>query len=147
MADRETIVSEVEAFYRSYIDAWNRRDPGEIAYCYDRPYIGLSGEHAPLLVSTDEEQECWCREALATYDEQRWESTGIDRLQVWPFSTSLVQLICDISRYGKDGAVLRQGRYSYMARRRQEGWKVMTFAVVEEPFTGPGVSRPVAEDR
>jgi hypothetical protein len=50
-------------FYRSYVEAWNRRDPGDIAYYYDRPYIGLSGEHAPSLVSTDEEQERWCREA------------------------------------------------------------------------------------
>ena len=31
MADRETIVSEVEALYRSYIDAWNHRPPPGVA--------------------------------------------------------------------------------------------------------------------
>jgi hypothetical protein len=147
LADEETIVREVEAFYRRYIEAWNHRDPEEIAYCYDRPHVGLSGGHAPSLVSTDAEQERWCLEALALYDEQRWEHTEIDRLQVWPFSASLAQLISDLGRYGKDGSLLRRGRYCYMLRRRQDGWRVMTFAVVEEPFSGPGLSRRVAQDR
>jgi hypothetical protein len=89
-------------------------------------------------VSSDEEQRRWCVQVLAAYDEQRWEETGIDRLQVWPLSTSLAQVTSDISRYGKDGSVLHQGRYSYMLRRRRDGWKVMTFAAVEEPFSGPG---------
>ena len=147
MPDEETILSEVEAFYRSYIKAWNRRDPGEIAYCYDRPHVGLSGEHALSLVSTDAEQERWCLQALAIYAECGWEQIGIDGLQVWPFSTSLAQLTSDISRYGKDGSVLQRGRYSYMLRRRQDGWKVMAFATVDEPFSGPGLARRVAQDR
>jgi len=144
---KTAIVREVDAFYRSYIEAWNRRDPGEIAYYYDLPHVGLSGEHAPSLVSSDAEQEGWCREALHIYDAHGWEQIGIDRIQVWPFSTSLAQLTSDITRYGKDGSVLHQGRYSYMLRRRQDGWKVMAFAVVEEPFSGPGRPRHVAQDR
>jgi hypothetical protein len=66
---------------------------------------------------------------------------------VCPFSTSLAQLTSDISRYGKDGSVLHRGRYFYMLRRRPDGWKVMAFAVVEEPFSGPGLARRLAEDR
>ena len=144
MADEETIVREVEAFYQNYIEAWNRRDPGEIAYYYDQPHVALRSEHAPSLVITDAEQEQWCLEALAVYREHGWEQIGIDRLQVWPFSLSLAQLTSDISRYGRDGSLLHQGRYVYMLRRRQDGWKVMAFATVEEPFSGPGLSRPVA---
>jgi hypothetical protein len=144
ITDEETIVRDVAAFYRSYIEAWNHRDPGEIAQYYDRPHVALSGEYPPWLVSTDAEQEGWCLDALAIYDEHGWEQIGIDGLQVWPFSTSLAQLTSDISRYGKDGSVLHRGRYSYIVRRRPDGWKVMAFAVVEEPFSGRGLARPVA---
>jgi hypothetical protein len=69
MPDEETIAREVEAFYQRYIEAWNGRDPAEIASCYDRPHVGLSGEHAPSVVSTDAEP-----------------SAGA--LKRWPFMTS-----------------------------------------------------------
>jgi hypothetical protein len=143
MTDEAEIVHEVEDFYRRYIDTWGREDPVEVALHYDRPHVHLSGERPPSTVTSDSDQDRWFQQVIAY--EQPWARTGIDALQVFPMSRTLAQLVADISRYGKEGLVLEQQRVSYMLRRGDDGWKVMTYAAVEQPFSGPGRPRGVLD--
>jgi hypothetical protein len=146
MVDEKAIIREVEAFYRRYIEVWSRRDREEAAKYYDLPLAALGGDQGLSLVRSDTELRRWCLQVIEYEEGQGWQRTSIDQLQIWPLSTSLAQVVADINRYGKDGSLVHQARSSYMLRRRQDGWKVMTFAQVEEPFGGPGLARPVAHE-
>jgi hypothetical protein len=135
--DDSEIVGEVQRAYRHYVDTFNRRDAAEFARHYDRPNAGLSSDQGLVPVNSDADQERWCQEVIANADRQCWVRTDIDSLQVWPFSPSLAQLVADVSRYREDGSVLQRIRTSFMLRCRDGRWKVMTYCVVEEPFSGP----------
>jgi hypothetical protein len=73
---------------------------------------------------------------------QEWGRSGIDRIQVWPFSESLAQLVADVTRYKKDESVLERLRACYMLRREEGGWKILAFGLVAPPFSEPGIPRP-----
>ena len=144
MTDEDAIVAEVRAFYGRYIDAWSRRDAAEVARCYDRPYVGLSGEHELSLVTSDADHDHWYQQVLTSYDQRGWKRSGIAGLEIWPLSSSLAQLVADVFRYRQDGSVLDHSRSTYMLRRRSDGWKVVAYAVVDPPFSGPStLDRPM----
>jgi hypothetical protein len=144
--DDSGIVDEVEMAYRHCVDAFNRHDAVAFAACFDRPHAGLNGDHGLVLVTSDADHDRWCKQVMAEAEGQDWARTDIDRFQVWPFSPSLAQLVADVIHYKTDGSVRRRVRVSYMLRRRDAGWKVMTVGVVEEPFSGPALPPP-GDDR
>jgi ketosteroid isomerase-like protein len=141
MADVQTIQCEIEAAYRRYIDVFNREDAAGFVDCYCHPHVILSGEQGITVINTGADHQRLYQRLMSTLHERGWGRSGIDRLQIWPFSASLVQLVADVTRYKKDGAVLEQLRASYMFCRENGAWKILALAQVEAPFTGPGAPR------
>lgn len=141
MADANTIIREIEAAYQHYIDVFNREDAAGFVACYTHPHVMLSGERGLTLVNTAADHQRGYQQIMKTLHERGWGRSGIDRLQIWPFSESLAQLVADVTRYKKDGSILEQLRASYMFRRESGMWKILALAQVEAPFTGPGTER------
>jgi hypothetical protein len=70
-----------------------------------------------------------------------WGRSDIDRMQVLPYAESLAQMVADVTRYKKDGSVLEKLRATYMYRRDAGTWRIVSLALIEAPFSGPGESR------
>jgi ketosteroid isomerase-like protein len=141
MANTNTIIQEVEAAYHTYIEVFNREDAAGFVGAYCHPHTMLSGDQGIVNVQTEADHLRFYQRTMVTLRERDWGRSGIDRLQVWPFSDSLAQLVADITRYKKDGAILEQGRYCYMLRRDGSAWKILALAEIKAPFSGPGVAR------
>ena len=141
MADTNAIIQELEVAYRHYIEVFNRQDATGFVGCYSHPHSMLSGEHGMVVTNTKADHQRGYEHMMVGLRESGWERSGIDRVQIWPFSTSLGQLVADVTRYKKDGAVLEKLRASYMFRRESGVWKILSFSLVETPFSGPGASR------
>ena len=138
MPDHDAIVGEVEAAYRNYVEAFNRRDPQEIAALYHRPHAQVIGEIGLSVVTDDSDQAQWYEFVMAALDDQGWDRTEIERVWIWPFSATLAQLVADVTRYAADGSVLNHARANYTLCRREGVWKVvLTFPLMEEGFNVP----------
>ena len=142
MAETNTIVREIEAAYQHYIDVFNREDAAGFVACYTHPHTMLSGEQGLSTVNSAADHERGYHAIMKTLHTQEWGRSGIDRMQIWPFSDSLAQLVADVTRYKKDGSVLEKLRANYMLRREAGGWKFLSFWLVSQPFSGPGLPRP-----
>jgi ketosteroid isomerase-like protein len=141
MAEANAIIQELEAAYHHYIEVFNRQDAAGFVGCYSHPHSMLSGEHGMVVVNTEADHQRGYERMMVSLRESGWECSGIDRVQIWPFSASLAQLVADVTRYKKDGSVLEKLRASYMFRRESDAWKILSFSLVEAPFSGPGISR------
>jgi ketosteroid isomerase-like protein len=141
MADAQTIIREIEAAYHHYIDVFNREDAAGFVGCYAHPHVMLSGQLGMVVTNTAENHQRGYQRMMETLHKSGWGHSGIDRLQIFPFSESLAQLVADVTRYKKDGSILEKLRASYMFRREDGGWKILAFGLVEAPFSGPGVER------
>ena len=142
MADTKTIVDEIETAYRHYIDIFNREDAAGFVGCYTHPHTMLSGEQGLLIVNTAAEHELGYQALMDTLHKQEWTRSGIDHMQIWPFSDSLAQLVADVTRYRKDSSILEKIRASLMLRREAGGWKILVLSLIAPPFAGPGLPRP-----
>jgi len=142
MAEANTIIQELEAAYHHYIEVFNRQDAAGFVGCYTHPHSMLSGEHGMVVTNTEADHQRGYERMMVALRESGWERSGIDRMQIWPFSASLAQLVADVTRYEKDGSVLEKLRASYMFRRESGAWKIFSFSLVEAPFSGPGMGRP-----
>lgn len=138
MSNADTIVREIEAFYRGFIDGFNREDTDLYlrAFCY--PNALLSGEQGLVVHTKESDQQRFYQEVMASIQGRGWERTEIDQIQIWPFSPTLAQGIADITRYKRDGSVLERGRYCYTFRYDNGAWKILTLAEIRAPFPGPG---------
>ena len=138
MVDAATIVREVEAFYRGFIDGFNREDTDMYlrSFCY--PNGMLSGEKGMIVNAKESDQQRFYQEVTSDIQSRGWDHTGIDQLQVFPLTAATALLVADITRYKKDNAALESGRYCYTVRKEGEVWKILTLTAVNPPFTGPG---------
>lgn len=143
MTNVQTIVGEIEAAYQHYIDVFNREDAAGFVGCYTHPHTMLSGTQGLVTVNTAADHERGYQQIMKTLHKQEWGRSGIDRMQIWPFSDSLAQLVADVTRYKKDNSVLEKLRACYMLRRTEGGWKILAFTLIEAPFSGPGTAREV----
>ncbi|MGE0826135.1 MAG: hypothetical protein AB7G75_30770 [Candidatus Binatia bacterium] len=141
MADANTIIRELEAAYHHYIEVFNNEDAAGFVDCYCHPHSMLSGEQGMIVTNTAAEHERGYQRMMVGLRESGWGRSAIDRIQIWPFSESLAQLVADVTRYKKDSSVLEKLRASYMFRRVDGAWKILAFSLVEAPFSGPGVAR------
>lgn len=141
MTDAKTIIREIEAAYHHYIDVFNREDTVGFVGCYAHPHAMLSGELGMVVTTTEADHHRGYQRIMETLHKSGWGRSGIDRLQIFPFSESLAQLVADVTRYKKDGAILEKLRASYMFRRDGGAWKILSFGLIEAPFSGPGVER------
>ena len=141
MANANTIIQEIETTYRHYIDVFNREDATGFVACYAHPHVMLNGEQGMTAVQTEADHHQVYQNIMAGLRKNEWGRSDIDRLQVFPYSESLVQIVADVTRYKKDGSVLEKLRATYMYRRDGGTWKILTLALIESPFSGPGESR------
>ena len=128
MAEANAIIQELEAAYHHYIEVFNRQDAAGFVGCYSHPHSMLSGEHGIVVTNTEADHQRGYERMMVGLRESGWERSGIDRLQIWPFSASLAQLVADVTRYKKDGSVLEKLRASYMFRRENGAWKILSFS-------------------
>ena len=141
MAEANAIIQELEAAYHHYIEVFNRQDTAGFVGCYTHPHSMLTGAQGMVVTHTEADHQRGYERMMVGLRESGWERSGIDRVQIWPFSTSLGQLVADVTRYKKDGSVLEKLRASYMFRREGGVWKILSLSLVEAPFSGPGTSR------
>lgn len=136
-ADVARVRGEVETFYRTFIDGFNREDTDLYlrAFCYPNAVVG--GEQGITVHARESDQQRFYHQIMASLQRRGWDHTGVDRLQLWPFSQSLAMIRAEITRYKRDGAVLENGRYCYTVRRDGGTWKILTLAEIQPPFTGP----------
>jgi ketosteroid isomerase-like protein len=138
MVNADAVVREVEAFYQAYIDGFNREDADAFLASFDFPHTMLSGERGLLVTATASAQRRFYQPLMTALHERGWGRSGIDQLQVWPFSETLALIVSDVTRYKTDGSVLEKVRASYMVRRSGETWKIVTLMEIRPPFSGPG---------
>jgi ketosteroid isomerase-like protein len=141
MADANTIIREIEAVYHHYIDVFNREDEAGFVACYAHPHAMLSGQLGMVVTNTAEDHRRGYQRIMETLHKSNWGRSGIDRMQIFPFSESLAQLVADVTRYKKDGSTLEKLRATYMFRRDGGAWKILSFGLIEAPFSGPGAER------
>ncbi len=145
MAEQEKIVREVEAFYRNYIDGFNREDIDIFMQSFDLPFIVISGEHGATVCSNEAEQQSFYTRMMGAIQEQGWAKSGVDQLRVWPLADRLAILMADVTRYRRDGSVIARLRAFYNVRNDGKNWKIVSLSEARTPFTGPGgLPRPAA---
>ncbi|MGE0680527.1 MAG: hypothetical protein AB7P69_06415 [Candidatus Binatia bacterium] len=137
MLDANTIIQEVETFYRNFIDGFNREDTDMYLRSFSYPNGMLSGEHGMVVNAKETEQQRFYQEVTSDIQSRGWDHTGVDKLQVFPLTEATALLVADITRYKKDNSTLESGRYCYTVRKENGSWKILTLTAVKPPFIGP----------
>lgn len=138
MSDAATIVREVEAFYRGYIEGFNREDRDVYLRSFSYPNAVLRGEHGMTVHANESDQRRYYEDLMAAIRGEGWDHTGAGHLQVVPLSDRTAILIADITRYRKDVTPIENARLCYTVRKDGGAWKILTLTDVTPPFTGPG---------
>lgn len=136
MSDTATIVREVEAFYRGYIEGFNREDRDAYlrSFCY--PNAVLRGEHGMTVHAKETDQGRYYEELMVAMRGEGWDHTDLGPLQVAPLTDRTAILIADITRCMKDNAPIEHARLYYTVRKDGGAWRILTLADVQPPFTG-----------
>jgi ketosteroid isomerase-like protein len=141
MANVDCVVREVQDFYQGYIAGFNREDAEAFLQSFDFPHAILNGERGMLVTATASDQRRFYQPLMTGLHERGWGRSGIDLLQIWPFSETLALIAADVTRYKTDESVLEKVRACYMVRRSGEAWRIITLMEVRPPFSGPGGKR------
>ena len=138
MADSETIVREVEEFYRRYIDGFNREDIDIFMQSFALPFVVISGEQGAAVCASEADLQSFYMRTMVALQEPGWRRSGLDRLRVWPLAERLATLMADVTRYRHDGSVIARLRAFYTVRHDGKNWKIVSLTEARAPFTGPG---------
>jgi ketosteroid isomerase-like protein len=138
MKTAEQISNELEAFYKSYIDAFNREDIDLFGDSFAYPYAWITGSQGLAQCATEGEHQRNFGRIMAGLKDRGWARSVADRLKIWPLAEDLAMILADYTRYRTDGSILEQGRACYTLRRDAKGWKIVALSEVKPPFLGPG---------
>jgi hypothetical protein len=138
MSTAESIQSELEDFYKCYIDTFNREDIDRFGESFAFPYGWISGDRGLIECTSESDHQRGFARIIAGLKDRGWVRSGIDQLRIWPMAGDLAMLLADVSRYKSDGSPLERVRACYTVRRDSKGWKIVTIAEVKPPFLGPG---------
>jgi ketosteroid isomerase-like protein len=138
MITTEEISRELEAFYQSYIAAFNREDIDAFTESFAYPYAWISGRHGLSQCATEGDHQRSFGKIMADLKERGWVRSNIDQLKVWALAEDLAMILADVTRHKADGSVLERVRACYTVRRDAKGWKIVTLSEVRPPFLGPG---------
>jgi ketosteroid isomerase-like protein len=138
MISAEEISRELEAFYQSYIAAFNREDIDAFTESFAYPYAWISGRHGLGQCATESDHQRSFGKIMADLKERGWVRSGIEHLKAWALAEDLAMILADATRYKADGSILERVRACYTVRRDAKGWKIVTLAEVKPPFLGPG---------
>lgn len=137
MPTSQEIARELEAFYRHYIEVFNREDDAYFD-CLASTYGMVSGERGLNVVTNDESHRAGFRRMMTALKERGWVRSGIDRIMAWALADNLAMIISDVTRYRANNAVLEKLRACYTVRRDGNSWKIVTIGEIKPPFLGPG---------
>ena len=138
MAASDRIVQEIEQFYKSYIDGFNREDIDLFLQSFDLPYVVLSGEHGVTVCADEAARQRFYTQTMSGIQARGWVRSATDKTKVWPLAENLATLMADVTRYKKDGSILERLRAFYTLRNDGKSWKIVTISMANPPFTGPG---------
>ena len=138
MITTEEIAKELEAFYQSYIAAFNREDIDAFTESFAYPYAWISGRHGLSQCATEGDHQRSFGKIMADLKERGWARSSVDRFKTWALAEDLAMIMADATRYKADGSVLERVRACYTVRRDGKGWKIVSLSEVRPPFLGPG---------
>ena len=145
MPTASEISKELEAFYSSYIAAFNREDIDAFSECFAYPYAWITGRHGIGQCASEGEHQRSFGKIMADLKERGWVRSDIEQLKTWALAEDLGMILADATRYKEGGALLERVRACYTVRRDTRGWKIVTLAEIKPPFLGPGdMARPNA---
>jgi len=132
------ICTELEAFYKAYIAAFNREDIDAFTESFAYPYAWVTGGRGLGQCTTESDHQRSFTKIIADLKGRGWVRSGIDQLKAWPLAENLGMILADVARYKADGSVLERVRACYTARRDTKNWRIVTLSEVKPPFLGPG---------
>jgi len=138
MPNAAEIATELETFYKGYIDSFNREDIDAMTEAFAFPYAWVSGERGLSTCNSEADHQRFFSKIMIDLKARGWVRSGIDRLTAWAFADNLGMILADYTRYKADGSILEGGRACYTVRRDGKSWKMVTIAEVKPPFLGPG---------
>lgn len=138
MATAAEIKSELESFYRGYIDAFNREDLDHFLDCFAIPYAWVSGDRGLSTVTSEIDHQKAFSRIMIEIKSRGWVRSTVDRMSTWVFADDLGMILADYTRYKADDSILEQGRACYTVRRDGKPWKMVSLSEVKAPFLGPG---------
>jgi len=138
MISAEEISTELEAFYQSYIAAFNREDIDAFTESFAYPYAWITGRHGLTQCATESDHQRSFGKIMADLKERGWARSDINQLKAWALAEDLAMILADVTRHKTDGSILEQVRACYTVRRDTKGWKIVTLSEVKPPFLGPG---------
>src|SRR5262245_41055182 len=92
-----TIAEEVDAFYRGFIDGFNREDTDMYLRSFGYPNATLS-EQGMTIRTKESDQQRFYQEVMVAIQGRGWDHTGVNHLQAWPLGNTLAMLVADIVR-------------------------------------------------
>ena len=138
MISAEEISTELEAFYQSYIAAFNREDIDAFTESFAYPYAWITGRHGLTQCATESDHQRSFGKIMADLKERGWARSDINQLKAWALAEDLAMILADATRYKADGSILERVRACYIVRRGAKGWKIVALSEVKPPFLGPG---------
>ena len=138
MPSASEIVSELEIFYKGYIDAFNREDIDMYTQTFAFPYAFVTGEKGLAICQDESAHQRFYTNISINLKERGWARSGIDQLKVWPYAENLALIMADATRYRADNSVIEKVRATYTVRRDVKNWKIVALSEVKRPFQGPG---------
>jgi len=143
MATVSEIVSELESFYKGYIDSFNREDIDMYTQTFAFPYAVVSGARGLAVCKDESDHQRFYTNISISLKERGWARSVTDQIQVWPYGDTLAMILADVTRYRADNSVIEKVRATYTLRKDGKAWKIVTLSEVAPPFLGPGaVPRP-----
>ena len=138
MATSQEITREVEQFYRSYMEVFNRQDIDRYSLYVDLPYALISGDGGLVVCTTEAEHKRLSAQIFADLKARGWARSDIDRVRISLFAENHALIVSDITRRRADGSVLQKNRFCYTARHNGNSWKMIAYSPVADGFLGPG---------
>lgn len=143
MASANEIVSELESFYKGYIDSFNREDIDMYTQSFAFPYAFVTGAKGLAICNNESDHQRFYTNIAISLKERGWARSVTDQIKAWPYSDTLAMILADVTRYRADNSVIEKVRATYTLRRDGKAWKIVTLSEVAPPFLGPGaVPRP-----
>jgi NTF2-like protein (DUF6841) len=143
MATASEIVSELESFYKGYIDSFNREDIDMYTQTFAFPYAAVTGAKGLAICSSESDHQRFYTNISINLKGRGWARSATDQIKVWPYTENLAMIMADVTRYRADNSVIEKVRATYTLRRDGKAWKIVTLSEVAPPFLGPGaVPRP-----
>lgn len=132
MPTTEEIIAEVEAFYRAYIDAFNREDIDSYADSFAPGYSFIRGEKITTF-ATEPELQQYSAQAFIDLKSRGWARSAVDLLKVSPLGDDQAMILAEVTRYRGDDSVLLRARVSYVVIRTAKGWKIAVMIPLAPP--------------